>query len=149
MRSFDFDIRLIWIDGICIDQRNAAERSQQVLLMKDIYANSARTIIWLGPATTDSFRAMLKLFQLSISWEERCENARTEPLKAENRAVYQQFLRADVSEDDTDDLLGISRLFLRSWWTRAWIVQELAVSVFSYMLRVRPLCPLASSRHGV
>ena len=40
--------RLLWIDQISIDQENNDDKSQQVMLMKDIYSQADRVIIWLG-----------------------------------------------------------------------------------------------------
>ena len=41
--------RAIWVNAICIDQKNVAERGHQVKLMGKIYANAERVLIWLGP----------------------------------------------------------------------------------------------------
>lgn len=37
-----------WIDQICINQEDNAERTQQVRLMRAIYQRSMNTIIWIG-----------------------------------------------------------------------------------------------------
>lgn len=41
--------RVVWIDAICIDQTNMAERNSQVRLMGDIYNTARQVISWLGP----------------------------------------------------------------------------------------------------
>ena len=38
----------LWIDAICINQKDNEERSQQVMLMKHIYTQAQGVIIWLG-----------------------------------------------------------------------------------------------------
>jgi len=38
----------IWVDSICINQKDLAERSSQVGLMRDIYEGSEEVVIWLG-----------------------------------------------------------------------------------------------------
>ncbi|KAJ4988764.1 HET domain-containing protein [Stagonosporopsis vannaccii] len=38
----------IWIDAICINQSDLAERSSQVCLMSQIYTNATATYCWLG-----------------------------------------------------------------------------------------------------
>ncbi|KAF1818822.1 uncharacterized protein K489DRAFT_326891, partial [Dissoconium aciculare CBS 342.82] len=38
----------IWLDAICIDQHNVAERNSQVAMMGLIYRAAVRTLIWLG-----------------------------------------------------------------------------------------------------
>ena len=39
---------LIGLDQMCINQSDLPERESQVLLMRDIYANSGRAMVWLG-----------------------------------------------------------------------------------------------------
>ena len=41
--------RILWIDGICIDQSSLQERSQQVRLMADIYMKATTVLLWPGP----------------------------------------------------------------------------------------------------
>lgn len=38
----------IWIDLVCIDQRNIPEWDAQVLLMGQIYSTASKVIVWLG-----------------------------------------------------------------------------------------------------
>ncbi|OAG06323.1 uncharacterized protein CC84DRAFT_1090801, partial [Paraphaeosphaeria sporulosa] len=40
--------RWFWIDALCIDQTNAAERNHQVQKMGQIYSNAEEVIVWLG-----------------------------------------------------------------------------------------------------
>lgn len=40
--------RTVWIDAVCINQRNTRERNSQVGLMKMIYANGVRNIVCLS-----------------------------------------------------------------------------------------------------
>jgi hypothetical protein len=41
-----------WIDALCIDQINAAERNHQVTQMGSIYAKAQLVVAWLGPIST-------------------------------------------------------------------------------------------------
>jgi len=43
-----FAPRTVWIDAICVNQNDDAERSSQVLLMPKIYITASRVVIWLG-----------------------------------------------------------------------------------------------------
>jgi Heterokaryon incompatibility protein (HET) len=45
---------LLWADGICINQKDNAERGVQVQLMGNIYQGATNTIIYLGPADLES-----------------------------------------------------------------------------------------------
>lgn len=44
----------IWIDAICINQADTAEKSQQVAMMSIIFASASLTLISLGPHCDDS-----------------------------------------------------------------------------------------------
>ncbi|KAI1779254.1 heterokaryon incompatibility protein-domain-containing protein [Hypoxylon cercidicola] len=43
--------RLIWIDAICINQKNVKERAAQVAKMAQIYTQCTKVILYLGPDT--------------------------------------------------------------------------------------------------
>jgi hypothetical protein len=52
---------LLWVDAICINQRDVEERSAQVRMMGDIYRNATIVISWLGPEADKSSEAMTAL----------------------------------------------------------------------------------------
>jgi hypothetical protein len=39
--------RALWIDSVCIDQSNSAEKSQQVRVMQYIYRDASKVAMWL------------------------------------------------------------------------------------------------------
>lgn len=39
---------VLWVDSLCINQADDTERTHQVGMMRDIYANCTEVIIWLG-----------------------------------------------------------------------------------------------------
>lgn len=63
-----------WIDAICIDQDNIAERNHQVLLMKHIYSRAHLVIGWLTPffsckemcPVDDRYRFEARTFEWSV-----------------------------------------------------------------------------------
>lgn len=40
--------RALWIDAICINQEDIAEKNKQIPLMGQIYAQASQVIVWLG-----------------------------------------------------------------------------------------------------
>ncbi|KAI1746850.1 HET-domain-containing protein [Xylaria castorea] len=49
---------LMWIDYLCINQRNDIEKTWQVRLMREIYSKADHVLAWLGPSDRESQRAM-------------------------------------------------------------------------------------------
>jgi hypothetical protein len=48
LRKPDGDL-VIWIDAICINQNDLAEKGTQVAMMGNIYKSASTTFVWLGP----------------------------------------------------------------------------------------------------
>ncbi|KAL9584240.1 MAG: hypothetical protein Q9212_002244 [Teloschistes hypoglaucus] len=57
--------RDLWIDAICINQQNFAERGAQVAMMGSIYANASQVLVWLGPENIDSALAVETLSSIA------------------------------------------------------------------------------------
>jgi hypothetical protein len=45
-----FQKRILWVDAVCINQSDPAEKETQIPLMRDIYSKATRSLIWLGEA---------------------------------------------------------------------------------------------------
>lgn len=64
--------RTLWVDQICIDQKNVSERNLQLLLIKPIYNRAARVILWIGEegiATAKAFDIINKLASVRRDFE--------------------------------------------------------------------------------
>ncbi|KAI1819221.1 heterokaryon incompatibility protein-domain-containing protein [Xylaria intraflava] len=75
--------RVIWVDALCINQANIAERNHQVTLMKDIYSQCTRDLAWLGP-NPGSFR-------LATREKQALESSRTESDREEQHEEVVDF----------------------------------------------------------
>jgi hypothetical protein len=54
-RSFQ---RILWIDAICINQKDDNEKEIQIRFMAEIYGQADRVIIWLGVCKDNSDKAL-------------------------------------------------------------------------------------------
>jgi hypothetical protein len=64
MRS-TYRFQYVWIDSVCIDQSNNAEKSAQVRIMRQIYENASYVVGWLGGADysgSNYLATMVKMF---------------------------------------------------------------------------------------
>lgn len=111
----------VWVDAICINQDDTAERAQQVLLMRNIYSKAYVVLVWLGEATADTHKT-LKLVQ-AVAKKFRQSNYRcTEDFLAWITATTVSLGFRDCY------WAALADLFRRAWWTRIWVVQEVVVS---------------------
>jgi Heterokaryon incompatibility protein (HET) len=93
-----------WIDQLCIDQASITERNHQVMLMSEIYKGATETIIWLGVENGDVDKAMDFLKSLSSPVALTSPNMSAVPCRP------------------------LKMLFMRPYWTRLWIIQEIMLS---------------------
>ena len=61
--------RTLWINAICINQKDNDEKSIQIQQMAIIYKSARRVVIWLGLAANDSQLALRTLQYLSRQYE--------------------------------------------------------------------------------
>jgi Heterokaryon incompatibility protein (HET) len=50
--------RILWVDAICINQKDLKEQGQQVQLMAKIYSKARCVIVWLGKETVNTKDAL-------------------------------------------------------------------------------------------
>lgn len=114
--------RLLWVDAISINQNDMAERSAQVEIMRDIYAQSAGVAIWLGEKTR---------------WSEEALDLVQKINKVQRFDAAKEITRRLLMQSPKDNALPSAYnpiwhhffdLLRRPWFKRAWIVQELATA---------------------
>ncbi|KAF2006902.1 hypothetical protein P154DRAFT_421176 [Amniculicola lignicola CBS 123094] len=98
---------LVWVDGLCIDQQNRDERTEQVKLMTNIYTKAESVAIWLGPEADESDLAVELIQEVAAN------------------ADSAEHISSLISSHDTKPALAaVVALFERNYWRRLWVVQE-------------------------
>ena len=111
---------LIWIDAICINQEDRAEKASQVCMMARIYGNASLTIMSLGDATTES-RIALDWLTSIAGIQQAAFDAMTDDTK-----VSRLF--------DETAWNGLCDVILRLYFRRRWILEEAALSTDPWIL---------------
>lgn len=117
--------RTLWVDSLCINQDDIAERSEQIRHMGDIYQLADRVIVWLGRATADSGLALETLRCLGKQVEVLHSGAR---LRAPG-CVESDWFRANSRlpyEEKT--ARALNSLIERPWFKRLWVWQEVQLA---------------------
>lgn len=90
--------RRLWIDCICINQKDTDEKAVQVPLMSKIYGQATDVIAWLGNAD------------------------------AHSKLVMATIRNKDVQGFEQEEFyVAMTHLCKRLWFTRVWILQEFAI----------------------
>jgi len=113
LRRLDSPVSL-WVDAICIDQNNVAERNEQVRFMQEIYRRAEGCIAWLGVCYDDSDLAMDLLKAWAIPSQ---QNGNMQGVLSRIRDPFNQ--RA---------WRAVQGLLKRPFWERVWVLQEITFS---------------------
>lgn len=104
----------IWVDQICINQKDTIERSQQVRLMHSIFMYSGQVLVWLGSDPgSHAGRAFQLVGALKSIFDNKLLTALCKEAGAEFNWIPKQYWKS---------LKELSEL---PWFRRAWIPQEI------------------------
>lgn len=103
----------LWIDAICIDQASPEEKTDQLPKMMHIYNGAANTCIWIGESNTGG-----------ISTERGM-------LFVEDIVDISLLDGLLTSRDHIQDWVAFAELLSKDWFSRRWIIQEVASSRFA------------------
>lgn len=104
----------VWVDQICINQRDLVEKRHQVQQMKEVYSRAKTVISWLGPESDGSKMILPHLRRMgSLIWAG--DHERVLMAHLDNKAL------------ETIDKAFCS-LCERDYWKRLWVMQEFAVA---------------------
>jgi hypothetical protein len=116
------DSTRLWIDSLCINQQDLTERSAQVGRMRDIFASAAHVTIWLGDYGDHPKSDWHLAFQYMVATADWVMRPPQTP--AEHHRMSTLESRHARGSDVMAELLA------RPWFTRMWVVQEVAVRHF-------------------
>jgi hypothetical protein len=121
--------RNLWVDAICINQKDSLEKSTQVENMREIFANAEKVVVWLGEEEKHDELALSALRRLNShvnQWDQvdpfpRLGWGRDEEGNPWTRGTKARALPS-IEERNLELLLN------REWFRRSWVVQEVATA---------------------
>jgi hypothetical protein len=139
--------RLVWIDYLCINQRDSHEKSHQVRMLHKIYAQ-AHVVSWLGDGS--GLDLNLVIFYLSMCAQLWIEAVRTDKsekayfeLRRESVAHLESYIDSQATVEPhhraMQELVSIANA---EYFRRVWIVQE-------FILGKTNACQIGDTLHSV
>ena len=113
--------KTLWVDQLCIDQRNPSERSFQVQGMMRIYNRAKRVIVWVGDEDKDTTPAINIIRKLAAT-RHVSQHLRLTP----EDMVANQVL--DLPSLQSPDWKSFLNFFFRPVFGRMWVIQEIVVA---------------------
>jgi hypothetical protein len=107
LRETDSELTL-WVDAICINQKDVDERGHQVGIMRDVYSKAVQVLIWLGEESKDRGAALSHPGD-SIS-SSSSEIASGPPSSADSSC--REISGHEERRDDYGETISVSEIFL-------------------------------------
>jgi Heterokaryon incompatibility protein (HET) len=112
----DKDIRILWIDALCINQESSLERGHQVAQMSSIYGKANKVIAWLGEGTEESNTAVEAI--------EEIIKTPTAHWYAYGHRLKDNIEKRNPGIRRCNWFEGMQQIISGPWWTRVWTLQE-------------------------
>jgi hypothetical protein len=114
------EVALVWVDALCINQEDLAERARQVSHMAEVYRRASLVWVWLGDSDEFSGLAFDGLHTLGQhrDWDE---------------VVPREYLVKEL-DHHPQRWRAISELLYRPWFRRMWIIQEVLSARHAMMI---------------
>ncbi|KAI0427272.1 heterokaryon incompatibility protein-domain-containing protein [Xylaria sp. FL1042] len=106
--------RALWIDAICINQNSTAERNHQLGLMATIYAKASQVVVYLGEGDEESNAAIDIIANI------------LDPPDYKHTHFSRHYKLTGVNFLTTSPDNCMALLFRRPWFSRIWVLQEIA-----------------------
>ncbi|GKT41673.1 heterokaryon incompatibility protein 6, OR allele [Colletotrichum spaethianum] len=110
---------VLWADSICIDQQNTLEKTNQIMLMAEIYSRAESVFIWLGnddahlEGIEDLIKAALEIIPEVVD----------DPRKNRENAALAD-IRMETDEVQDLNWGALRSLLSHTWFERKWVYQE-------------------------
>ncbi|EDN99886.1 hypothetical protein SS1G_02744 [Sclerotinia sclerotiorum 1980 UF-70] len=127
------EVRVLWVDAICINQRDPIERGHQVTFMKDTYSRCWTYLLWLGQGNVVmdlGMRMVDRLLSKHRAAEEQYEpednHTMVQRLNEDIKKVAEELMEPARMADDHHFYCLKAVFLFADLWERVWIMQEIA-----------------------
>ncbi|KAK0507108.1 hypothetical protein JMJ35_010566 [Cladonia borealis] len=111
------ELHVVWVDAICINQTDDAEKVTQIPLMREIYSRAACVMAWVGREKDDSDILFTSMDYISDLLS-----------KAKGRVTTNNLEDHGLPDKECVIWRAMNRFFFRPWFQRLWVYQEIILA---------------------
>lgn len=117
-------VRVLWVDAVCINQKDVPECNEQVKRMASIYKLASRVVAWLGEETHDSALAIATLQHIG---DQLAATISGSLVRAPEALQHDLWMNAYCPVYDQRIWQALAALLERTWFYRLWCWQEIGL----------------------
>ena len=116
---------MLWIDAVCINQKDLAERGAQVAMMREIFARSTNVIVWVGESDQETAAILRAAVKVGESYDNKSHGEHVASMHSDQSVKnYLHRVHAGIKEVHQDWGALDFTLLQREWFRRTWVIQE-------------------------
>ncbi|KAK0252347.1 hypothetical protein B0A54_10469 [Friedmanniomyces endolithicus] len=117
--------RTLWMDAVCVNQADIAERNAQVQKMKSIFSDAQSVLVYVGEAANDSAVLLESVRDSTLAGTTRTPAIVTRSKDGLTR-IGDSMLHGPFV--DNPMRCSLEAFLLRRWFSRIWVVQEVLLA---------------------
>jgi hypothetical protein len=122
-------ITKVWIDAICINQADVAEKAVQTRRMNNVYGSAQKVLAWLGKGDDNSDSAMDGIEGINQKLALILQNNTAEILAFIDHWLGKDSLRSPHLPETNDSIwYALGQIYSQPWFTRLWVLQEVVLA---------------------
>ena len=118
-----------WIDAICINQADDAEKAVQTRRMNNIYRSAQKVLAWLGKGDDNSDSAMDGIEGINQKLALILQNNTSENIAFIDNWLVKGTLSSTHLPETNDSIWhALGHIYSQAWFTRLWVFQEVVLA---------------------
>ncbi|KAK0303126.1 hypothetical protein LTR01_008272 [Friedmanniomyces endolithicus] len=117
--------RTLWMDAVCVNQADIAERNAQVQKMKSIFSDAQSVLVYVGEAANDSAVLLESVRDSTLAG-----TTRTPAIVTRSKDGLTEIGDSMLHGPFVDNPMrrSLEAFLLRRWFSRIWVVQEVLLA---------------------
>ncbi|ETN41496.1 uncharacterized protein HMPREF1541_03432 [Cyphellophora europaea CBS 101466] len=113
---------VVWVDQLCINQEDEAEKGHQVGLMAEVYRGARKVLMCLGGSKAQGIRLTSLISEIRDVYEEDVRNRGESVILSSCKTCLPEGFMSDPRFED------LAIIMRHGYWRRLWAIQEIGLA---------------------
>lgn len=129
--------RVLWVDVICINQQDNADKNHYVPMMGLIYEKASRVCVWMQPVHVGMTSVLNTVSKIALI----AEKDELQPKEFRHAVTKSDLIAQGLPDVKNPAWKSLDLLLWSSWFSRIWIIQEITLAQDAILVSGSASCP--------